>query len=82
MNINYSWVYPESVFMTKYHSYSNSVDSLLQIKTSVIDDRGRKGGGGTLCTPSKKLKKFGHKNAIKHENTGPPRFFSELKNSI
>jgi hypothetical protein len=28
--------------------------------------------GGTSCTPSKDFEKFGHKNAIKHENRGPP----------
>jgi hypothetical protein len=31
--------------------------------------------GGTSCTPSEDFEKFGHKNAIKHENRGPPRFF-------
>ena len=28
--------------------------------------------GGTSCTPSKYFEKFCHKNAIKHENRGPP----------
>jgi hypothetical protein len=31
--------------------------------------------GGPSSTPSKDFGKFGHKNAIKHENRGPPRFF-------
>jgi hypothetical protein len=35
---------------------------------------GEGGGGGTSCTPSKDFEKLGHKNAIKHENRGPPRF--------
>jgi len=32
------------------------------------------GGGGTSCTPSKDFKNYGRKNAVKHENRGPPRF--------
>jgi hypothetical protein len=34
------------------------------------------GEGGTSCTPSKGFKKLEHKNAIKHENRGPPPRFS------
>jgi hypothetical protein len=32
--------------------------------------------GGTSCTPSKDFEKFYYKNAIKHENRGPPPRFS------
>jgi hypothetical protein len=28
--------------------------------------------GGSSCTPSKDFEKLYHKNAIKHENRGPP----------
>ena len=31
----------------------------------------------TSCTPSKEFKKFGHKNAIKHENRGTHNIFSQ-----
>ena len=34
------------------------------------------GEGGTSCTPSKGFEKLDHKNAIKHENRGPPPRFS------
>jgi hypothetical protein len=34
-------------------------------------------GGVTSCTPSKGFEKFGLKNAIKHENRGPPLIFSQ-----
>jgi hypothetical protein len=32
--------------------------------------------GNTSCTPSKDFEKLDHKNAIKHENRGPPPTFS------
>jgi hypothetical protein len=35
-----------------------------------VRERGKE--GGTSCTPSKYFEKFCHKNAIKHENRGPP----------
>ncbi len=40
--------------------------------------KGRRGGGGrgTSCTPRKCFEKLGHKNAIQHENRGPPRFLT------
>jgi hypothetical protein len=41
---------------------------------------GRGVGGGHLMYPSKDFEKFGHKNAIKHENKGPPRFSRNRKN--
>jgi hypothetical protein len=38
---------------------------------------GGRGGeeGGTSCAPSKDFEKLQHKNAIKHENRGPPPIF-------
>jgi hypothetical protein len=36
-----------------------------------VGGRGRRGGGGTSCTPSKDFEELYHKNAIKHENRGP-----------
>jgi hypothetical protein len=44
------------------------------IETFDIENFAPGGGRVTSCTPSKDFKKFGHKNAIKHENRGPPRF--------
>ena len=37
--------------------------------------RGVEGETGTSCNPSKDFEKFGLKNAIKHENRGPPPIF-------
>jgi hypothetical protein len=51
---------------------------LLTLLISIYPHRGRRGGagGGTSCTPSKYFEKLDHKNAIKHENRGPPPRFS------
>jgi hypothetical protein len=40
---------------------------------------GRGRGRGLLMYPIKRLQKFGHKNLIKHEKRGPPRFYHNLK---
>ncbi len=40
----------------------------------------QRGGGGTSCTPSKEFEKLDHKNAIKHEDIGPPHIFSHNPN--
>ncbi len=34
------------------------------------------GGGGTSCTPLNDFEKLDHKNAITHQNRGPPSRFS------
>jgi hypothetical protein len=45
------------------------------IKNKSIDEHGV-GGGGISYTPSKDFEKLNRKNAIKHENRGPPPIFS------
>jgi hypothetical protein len=46
-----------------------------------IDAQRGKGGEGS-CTPSKEFKKFGHKNAVKHEHRGPPIFSYNPKKNL
>jgi hypothetical protein len=50
--------------------------SVITLSGFVDAHKGKRGEvGGTTCTPSEDFEKFGHKNAIKHKNSGPPRFF-------
>jgi len=44
--------------------------------TVTVTTQGGGGEWGISCTPSKDLEKLDHKNAITHENRGPPPRFS------
>ncbi len=50
-------------------------------KLLIIGGHGERGpgGGGISCTPLKDFETFGHKNAIKYINRGPPQIFSKTQ---
>ncbi len=52
--------------------------SVITLSGFIDAHRGKRGEvGGISCTPSEYFEKFGHKNSIKHENSGPPKIFSK-----
>ena len=52
--------------------------SVITLSGFIDAHRGKRGEvGGISCTPSEYFEKFGHKNAIKHENRRLPSIFSQ-----
>ncbi len=72
MSINY---FIKSVLgLAKFDPNTQMITESVITLSGFIDAHSGKRGevGGTSCTPSEYFEKFGHKNEIKHENSGPP----------